>query len=108
MSISTLIWRIRNNVQKLLLGFCDMEIMDLDHDIAKYSYPRVKSYRKLVEDSPAFPTEFKSCSEWLDVLDDIIYFLEQKVKNPTFEDTDMYRYEKGKDSFGAYFDNLWH
>lgn len=101
-------WRIRNIVQKITQGFNDIELMDLDYEIAKFACPRLKSYRRLVEDSPSYPPEFNNVTEWLDVIDHIIYFLEQKVIDPDFEDVDMYRYEKGKELLGIYFDNLWH
>lgn len=86
-------------------GFSYTETWGLDYTIALFVLPRLKCFREI---EAGYPGNFKSQKEWTDVLDEMIYSFECKVKNEVVsESDDIERYKAGIQLFAKYFDNLW-
>lgn len=93
--------------QKLIRGYSDKEIRNLDITISKLVLPRLKAFKKFKRTQPGIISE----EEWDQVLDDIIYSLDV-ISNDTFSKTkeeyiDWGKVDDGLELFGKYFRDLW-
>jgi hypothetical protein len=88
--------------QRLVRGWDDSELWDLDFTIAKFVLPRLKEFRL---QSDGFPSCIKSKQEWENILDDIIYAMDATVKQGAGADID--RWQRGLKYWGQYFNYLW-
>jgi len=91
--------------QRRVRGFDDSETWNLDHNIAKFTLPRLKRFKDLNNGNPVDIT----WEQWQNDLDDMIYAMENTIKlsdDCTYE-CDFDRLNKGLILFGKMFRDLW-
>lgn len=102
--------------QRLVRGFDDRELWNLDATISDFVLPRLIAFRNLHQSG--CPNEVVAIAGrdddgdikcamdvWLEILDDMIYFHEQISAVGVPDDSG--RYYRGKEYWGKYYDGLW-
>jgi hypothetical protein len=93
--------------QRLVRGFADNEVWNLEYTIAKFALPRMKRLRKI---SKAYPCNLTP-KAWDKIFDEIIYAFEQHLKDfgwlSHLSKKDQKRVQRGFKNFGIYFRDLW-
>lgn len=96
--------------QKIDRGFSDEETWSLDYEICKFILPRLKRFRDIVTKEfiihPADITDKK----WEDILNKIIYSIEQHLDDNYMYNQDKEEKAKIKEGFDLlheYFFSLW-
>lgn len=98
--------------QRRTRGFDDRELWNLDLTVAKFILPRLKQFSKKID---GYPPELCQPTVWSDMLDDMIFTFESKIKNFPLgfdpEDQDykkkLTRYRRGLVAFSRFYDDLW-
>lgn len=97
--------------QRLTRGWSDEETWNLNDHIAEFVLPRLKRFREI---QGGYPSSLESKSEWILVLDKMIYAFESHLEDdPINAKTGKYDQEKvnrtreGLKLFGKYFVGLW-
>lgn len=96
--------------QKLIRGYSDDELWDLDDTLARYILPRLKRFREVNTNS--YPGECGSLKRWYRKLDKMIWAFDYVIRNKEYDDIkeiqkDNKRCQEGLELFGKYFWNLW-
>jgi len=100
--------KIKHFYQKRTRGFSDDETWSLYTNIAKYTLPRLKRFKKLKFCHP-------SCivyEEWNAILDDMIFAINFAANHDDMDVSsltkkDYKRINRGLNLFGKYFMDLW-
>lgn len=102
--------------QRLIRGYSDDEVWNVNTAVLRYALPRIKHLRKITKSYPALlcdeakPTEDK-LQEWYDILDKMILAIELEIKDEYWfghnADKEMVEVKEGMDLFHKYFDGLW-
>lgn len=99
--------------QKLVRGFSDNELWNLDNTIAKFILPRLIRFKKEMRSGLPQNQEDTSRSltqaEWDDILDNMIFAFNyaQNIYTKSCNKEDYKRYELGMRQFATYFLDLW-
>lgn len=102
-------YRVQRSVrfwwQRRTRGWDDSECWSLDHTIAEFVLPRLKRLKEITHGYPANLTEKK----WNAKLDEMITAFEYVVNDyEPFNDAEAYKkFQKGMQTFAAYFGGLW-
>lgn len=99
-------YNIIHTIQRVIRGFSDDELWNLDVTIAKFVLPRLKRFRKNIN---GYPGDFKDENEWYDVLDKMIQAFDLIAESGYYLPNDKnYRIiEDGLDLFRKYYSCLW-
>lgn len=93
--------------QRLIRGYSDYDLLNLDLTIAKFILPRLKTFGKTIDHYPAsLPTEII----WADYIDDMIFTFEAKIKyfpDLPANEKELKRYRRGLVAFSRFYDYLW-
>lgn len=100
---------IKNKLHKLIFGFEEKDLWNLDFCILAFVLPRLRAFKKMPR--MGYPAEIKSPEQFEAILDDMIYYLEVFVKGnahyPFPNDPEHKRFEKGRRMYHKYFHALW-
>ena len=99
--------------QRMIRGFDDTELWNLDYTIIKFILPRLKEFKKLSIGS--YPSEVGTEEKWQEILGKIIlgfeYYLEKDRFDAEMTDNEangrMFVMEEAFDLFRKHFSNLW-
>jgi len=103
---------VKYSIQKLIRGYADYEVWNLDTNISHYIYPRLKAFIKLRNGCPNELTFTK----WKAILNKILFAIEEDVnrrKNqPSIENKKEFskywdRINKGHELLGKWYGHLW-
>lgn len=83
-------------------GWDDTETWSLDSTMKRYLSPRLKRFKEL---TIGFPSCLESFDDWLEILDDIIYWCDYDRLNGESEGDE--RYKIGQNYFFKHFNSLW-
>lgn len=106
-----MIRKIKWFVQRIITGWDDRTLWDLDYHIAKFVLPRLKEFKKNLHNHPGC---FNTLEEWDDVLDKIVYSFEHIINDLYMLDKEVEeirqieeKIQEGLELFGKYFRGLW-
>jgi hypothetical protein len=106
------LWLIKRKIkliyQKLTRGFGDDDTWSLDHTAAEWLLPRIKRFREI---TCAFPSSLDTFDDWAEILDTIIYALEEHLKDEWLvglSEEERTKVDLGFEYLGKYFRGLWY
>ena len=81
------------------------ELINLDHTIARFIFPRLVEFKKGMSSYPAS----MAMGEWDEILDKMIYAMGRQAEGSWnwAEDEDMERINEGMTLFAEHFNRLW-
>tara|TARA_R100000750_G_C2331441_1_gene90273 strand:+ start:107 stop:526 length:420 start_codon:yes stop_codon:yes gene_type:complete len=105
--------KVKHIIQKIIRGFSDSDLWDLDYHLSELILPRLKAFRNY--NQAGHPSRLKDENEWNDILDKMIYSFEYVLRDYGIEDDDWndsqekkYKeYEEGMKLFIDFFSDLW-
>ena len=109
MTFSDFWFNIKMKYQKLIRGYSDIEIWNLDITTAEWIIPRLKY---LKEHTCGYPPDLETFEEWQEILQKMIdafelYACESETIDEAQLKTENEIIEEGIQLFGKYFRALW-
>ena len=97
--------------QKRKYGFSDDETWSLYTSTVIFFLPRIKRFRKIINDCGCRPANLKDKNEWLEILDKIILSFElmykEDIDGESISNEEQNQINEGLKLFGEYFQALW-
>lgn len=97
---------ISSPFKRLIYGYDERSLWDVGYCIAKKSLPVLRAFRR--QKQCGHPADFKSNKEWLKAIDEMIFGLEELLREDMRWNKGEYeKAQRGRELFGRYLSNLW-